>query len=67
LSGNLTIEGPAKFQKGETSILFLYKGNGYGGYYTTMGMEQGKYHIYSNGTVESKLMDDMKYWPQNGT
>lgn len=67
LSGKIDVEGPAKFHKGEKTILFLYREKGYGGHYTTMGMEQGKYQVDSNGLVEGKLKSNMEYWPSNLT
>jgi hypothetical protein len=71
LSGNLIIEGPAKFQKGEKTILFLHREKVYSGEYTTMGMEQGKFQVNTNGSVEGKLMADAGYdtvyWPLNAT
>ena len=41
LSGKIVVEGPAKFEKGEKTILFLSQEKGYGGEYTTMGGSQG--------------------------
>lgn len=67
LSGKIIVEGPAKFHKGEETILFLYREKGYGGHYTTMGMEQGKYQVDSNGLVEGTLKSNMEYWPSNAT
>lgn len=67
LSGNIIVEGPAKFQKGEKVILFLYREQGYGGEYTATGMQQGKYHVDSNGLVEGRLMATQEYWPLNST
>lgn len=67
LSGKITFEGPAKFYKGEKTILFLYREQVYGGEYTTMGMEQGKYQVESNGLVEGKITATEEYWPLNAT
>jgi hypothetical protein len=67
LSGKITFEGPAKFYKGEKTILFLYREQVYGGEYTTMGMEQGKYQVESNGSVEGKITATEEYWPLNAT
>jgi hypothetical protein len=67
LSGNIVVEGPAKFQKGEKAILFLYREQDYGGEYTTLGLEQGKYHVDSNGLVEGKVTATEEYWPLNAT
>jgi hypothetical protein len=67
LSGKITFEGPAKFYKGEKTILFLYREQVYGREYTTMGMEQGKYQVESNGLVEGKITATEEYWPLNAT
>jgi hypothetical protein len=67
LSGKITFEGPAKFYKGEKTILFLYREQVYGGEYTTMGMEQGKYQVELNGLVEGKIRATEEYWPLNAT
>lgn len=67
LSGKITIEGPAKFHKGEKAILFLRQEQGYGGEYTTMGMDQGKFQVDSNGLVEAKDNAVEGYWPPNAT
>jgi hypothetical protein len=67
LSGKITFEGPTKFYKGEKTILFLYREQVYGGEYTTMGMEQGKYQVESNGSVEGKITATEEYWPLNAT
>ena len=45
LSGKITFEGPAKFHKGEKAILFLYREQGYGGEYTTMGMAKESFKL----------------------
>lgn len=67
LSGNIVVEGPAKFQKGERSLLFLNREKLYAGEYTTMGGEQGKFPVNSDGLVNSKLMASGEYWPVNAT
>jgi hypothetical protein len=67
LDGNIVIEGPAKFQKGERSLLFLNREKLYAGEYTTMGGEHGKFPVYSDGLVKSKLMASGEYWPVNAT
>jgi hypothetical protein len=71
LSGNIVIEGPAKFEKDEKTILFLSREKGYGGEYTTMGGSQGKYQVGSNDLVQGKLMpvagNELAYWPLNQT
>ena len=67
LSGKITFEGPAKFHKGEKAILFLHRVQGYGGQYTTLGMDQGKFQVDSNGLVEAKINAVEEYWPLNAT
>jgi hypothetical protein len=67
LSGKITFEGPAKFHKGEKAILFLHREQGYGGEYTTMGMDQGKFQVDSNGLVEAKNNAVEGYWPLNAS
>jgi hypothetical protein len=54
------MEGNAKLYKGERVVLFLYPEKIYDGKYSVTGMEQGKYHVDSNGQVKGKFM-------QNGT
>jgi hypothetical protein len=67
LSGNIVVEGPAKFQKGERSLLFLNREKLYAGEYTTMGGEQGKFPVNSDGLVKSKQLASGEYWPVNAT
>ena len=67
LSGNIVVEGPAKFQKGERSLLFLNREKLYAGEYTTRGGEQGKFPVNSVGLVKSKQMASGEYWPVNAT
>ena len=66
MSDKIAVEGP-KFEKGDKTILFLYREKGYGGHYTTMGMEQGMFQVDSNGSVQSKFMPDTENWPSNST
>lgn len=54
LSGKIVIEGPAKFEKGERTIVFLYREKIYDGQYAVTGMEQGKYQVDSNGLIKGK-------------
>lgn len=58
LSGRIIIEGSAKLQKGERTILFLYREKIYDGQYAIMGMEQGKYQVDSNGLVKGKFISN---------
>jgi len=60
LTGHISMEGNARLYKGERVILFLYPEKIYAGKYSVTGMEQGKYHVDSNGQVRGKFM-------QNGT
>ena len=66
-SGNIVVEGPAKFQKGERSLLFLNREKLYAGEYTTRGGEQGKFPVNSVRLVKSKQMASGEYWPVNAT
>jgi len=58
LSGRIVIEGSAKLQKDERTILFLYREMIYDRQYAIMGMEQGKYEVDSNGLVEGKFVSN---------
>lgn len=58
LTGHISVEGNAKLNKGERVVLFLQQEKSYNEQFAVTGMEQGKYHVDSNGVVKGKFMSN---------